>query len=522
MITFPELLVYNQSSQFFCDISIPNFLFDQNQTMSLAILIMIPAVAYTIFLLLLKVLWRPYMTQRHFLKQGISGPGYWPPITGNSSEMRRKMAEARSRKLLPPSSSGHHRGVLQSLVPAYCDWSTLYGKTFLYWFGFTPRLSFSDPLLIKEVLLSKDGTFERLDSDPLSKQLLGDGLSELKGQKWAVHRRIATLALNLEQAKSWMPKMADSTLKMFEKWEKGGEVEFEMDVHKEFHTLSADIISRTIFGSSFEKGLRFLPTKKNVERWRVNSGIRKSIRQLIKENNNNNKWDCDSSSRNMLDLLMSPHKNPDNGKEDKLDVEEIIEECKTFYFAGKETSANTLTWAIVLLAMHQDWQTKARQEILNVCGYNHLFTSQHLADLKLLTMILNETLRLYCPITTIQRRACRDVKVGQLQVPANTQVSLCVIAAHCDPGTWGDDADQFNPERFSKPRKHLAAFFPFGLGPRICAGQSFAMVEMKLALAMLLKRYSFQLSASYVHSPLQFMTVQPQYGAHILLRKIGE
>ncbi|CAN1323541.1 Cytochrome P450 CYP72A616 [Linum perenne] len=337
---------------------------------------------------------------------------------------------------------------------------------------------------------------------------------------------------------------------MIQKWDRmiGEKEEFEIDVHKEINELSADIISRTVFGSSFEQGkrifalqeqqthlfvlavntiyipgFRIIPTKKNMERWRLDKETRDSIRALIESNNNK---DEPRNSRNMLSLLTFTYRNQDgieeknpDGKEDKLDVEEIIEECKTFYFAGKETSANTLTWAILLLAMHQDWQTKARGEILHVCkdmGY-----SQHLGELKLLTMILNETLRLYCPITTIQRRVCRDTKVGHLQVPENTQVSLCVIAAHHDPETWGDDADMFNPERFNKPRKHIGAFFPFGLGPRNCVGQSFAMVEMKLALAMLLKRYHFRLSPSYVHSPIQFMTVQPQYGAHIVFSKIG-
>ncbi|CAI0463862.1 unnamed protein product [Linum tenue] len=368
--------------------------------------------------LLHSVLWRPYRTQRHFQKQGISGPGY-RPITGNSSEFRQKMAEARSRNLPTPSDNNGRHQVLQSLVPAYCDWSRIHGRTFLYWFGLTPRLTFSDPAVIREVLLCKDGTFERLDSDPLSKLLLGDGLSELKGPKWAVHRRIAALAFNMEQVKcyiktppkGWVPKMVESTLKMFQDWEEGkaGEVEFEMDVHKELHTLSADIISRTIFGSSFEEGkrifelqeqqtylhfasvfsvyipgFRFLPTKKNRKRWRVNEGIRGSIRKLIEAENAKSE-----KSRNLLSLLMSPNRNPD-GTEDKLEVEEIVEECKTFYFAGKETSANTLTWAIVLLAINQDWQTKARQEVLQVLDdrtNNILLSAESLGELKLVRKI---------------------------------------------------------------------------------------------------------------------------------------
>ncbi|CAN1323539.1 Cytochrome P450 734A6 [Linum perenne] len=531
----------------------PQFSSPPNQPdMNLLLLLLLPPLAFSTYFLLKFVhsfIWLPFLIQRQFNSQGITGPSY-RLITGNSAEIRRLFGRAAQSK--PTGGGGcffHHRDVVARVAPFYHEWSRTYGKTFLYWFGSNPRLAISSPEVIKEVLLNKSGSFGKVRFNPLSKLLLGDGLVGLEGDQWALHRRITNQAFNMERVKEWVLEMVASVDKTLNKWEqiRGDKEEFEIDVHKEAHNLSADIISRTAFGSSYEEGkriftlqdqqlhlvslalrsiyipgFRFLPTKKNRERWRLEKQTRESIKALIQSNNRliegNKKKKDDYDPKNMLSLLMSPHKNPD-GKEDKLDVEEIIEECKTFYFAGKETSANTLTWAILLLAMHQDWQTKARGEILHVCkdmGY-----SQHLGELKLLTMILNETLRLYCPITTIQRRVCRDTKVGHLQVPENTQVSLCVIAAHHDPETWGDDADMFNPERFNKPRKHIGAFFPFGLGPRNCVGQSFAMVEMKLALAMLLKRYHFRLSPSYVHSPIQFMTVQPQYGAHIVFSKIG-
>ena len=120
----------------------------------------------------------------------------------------------------------------------------------------------------------------------------------------------------------------------------------------------------------------------------------------------------------------------------------------------------------------------------------------------------------------MMRKVSKNVKLGSLDIPANTQLHLAMTSVHHDPEIWGEDANDFNPFRFKEHRKYLASFFPFGLGPRICAGQNLAVVEAKIALSMIIQRYLFELSSTYVHAPMQFMTMQPQYGAHILFRKI--
>ncbi|CBI28155.3 unnamed protein product, partial [Vitis vinifera] len=479
--------------------------------------------------------WRPRKIEHHFSKQGIRGPPYRFFI-GNVKELVGLMLKASSQ----PMPFSHN--ILPRVLSFYHHWKKIYGATFLVWFGPTVRLTISDPDLIREIFASKSEFYEKNEAHPLVKQLEGDGLLSLKGEKWAHHRKIITPTLHMENLKLMVPVMAKSVTEMLEKWmamSKSGEVEIE--VSEWYQTLTEDVITRMAFGSSYEDGkaifqlqaqqmvmaaeafqkvfipgYRFLPTKRNMNSWKLDKEIKKSLVKLI-DRRKENRWkeNPEKCPKDLLGLMI----------EETITVQDIVEECKSFFFAGKQTTSNLLTWTTVLLAMHPQWQVRARDEVFRVCGARDTPTKDDVVKLKTLSMILNESLRLYPPIIAAIRRAKTDVELGGYKIPRGMELLIPILAVHHDPLIWGNDANEFNPARFAegvaRAAKHPVAFIPFGLGVRTCIGQNLAILQAKLALAIILQRFSFTLAPSYQHAPTVLMLLYPQYGAPITFRTLS-
>nr|XP_011460595.1 PREDICTED: cytochrome P450 72A15-like isoform X1 [Fragaria vesca subsp. vesca] len=525
--------------------------------------------------------WKPKMLERRLKQQGIRGTPY-TPLIGDMKEFVRQIKEAWSK----PMSLNHQIvsrvdpftlntvqrygmhplhvtsgyvlcvGILLMKPIFGLCFETCAGKISMCWVGTTPRLIIMDTEIVKEVLSNKLGHFHK---PPLNPQILilTKGLSTLQGEKWVKHRRIINPAFHLEKLKGMIPVFAVSCSKMIEQWKENPFLQgrCEIDIWPELQKLTADVISRAAFGSTYAEGrkvfelqrelltltveamqtlyipgFRFIPTKKNQRRKKLHNEITSMLRNIV-QNKINAMRAGESSVDDLLGLLLQSNGQTDLSENasstrsnEMMTIEDVIEECKMFYLAGQETTSSLLTWTMIVLAMHPDWQEKAREEVLRVCGEKEP-NFEAIGRLKIVNMILNEVLRLYPPAIASYQHAYKETKVGDIVVPAGVDLNLPTLLIHHDPELWGDDAVEFKPERFSEgvskaSKDQQQAFFPFGWGPRICIGQSMAMIEAKVALAMILQQFSFELSPSYTHAPYTLTILQPQHGAQVILHQL--
>ncbi|KAL4575515.1 hypothetical protein LXL04_022361 [Taraxacum kok-saghyz] len=521
------------------------FQFYYLQEMELSTVFCVSGVAAILILTISNWLWfKPKKIEKLLRYQGLKGSPY-RFVLGDLKEIMQMSSEAKSK----PMNLTHD--IAPRVMPFFHKSVTAYGKSCFTWMGTTPMVHISEPTMIREVF----GNFYQFqkprEGNPLTK-LLVRGLIVAQSDQWIKHRKIINPAFHVEKLKHMVPAFYLSCRDMMDKWGEmiTKESSCEMDIWPYLQTFSSDVISRTAFGSSFEEGRkifelqteqaelfikaahslyipgsRFLPTKDNKRMKEIHREVQVSIKIIIDKRVAAMKAG-ETSKDDLLGILLDSNYKEIEQKGNSnfgLSIEEVIEECKLFYFAGQETTGNMLVWTMILLGQHIDWQNRAREEVLHVFG-NKKPDIDGLSHLKIITMIFYEVLRLYPPAAFVRRVTREGTKLGKLNLPAGTLVQLNALLLHHDKDIWGEDVNEFKPERFlegvSKVTKGQSSYVPFGGGPRICIGQNFAMLEAKMALSMILQGFYFELSPSYSHAPHTIITLQPQFGAHFILHKL--
>lgn len=491
---------------------------------------------------------RPKRLRSKLEKQGIGGPS--PSLLyGNIAEIRKIHNRVHENLVKKSVDSGVKLHSWPSTaLPHLLQWRDEYGPLFVYATGNIQILCVTKPDMVKEISLCTSlnlgkPTYLSKDRGPL----LGRGILTSNGPYWAHQRKIIAPELYLDKVKGMVNMMAESTLMMIESWEtKAGDSvgQLEIKVDEDLRKLSADIISRACFGSSYAKGekifstlhalqrvmskgvvgvpgLRYLPNKHNKEIWRLESEVDAMILDVVKEHNQLN-----DNKKDLLQLILSEAEKTRDANDVPKDVsinKFIIDNCKNIYFAGHETSAISASWCLMTLASYPEWQARARAEVLEICGRN-IPDADMLRNMKTLTMVIQETLRLYPPVAFVVREAFEDIKFKEIYVPKGINVQIPIPILHQHQDLWGSDAPLFKPDRFAKgiagACKIPQAYMPFGVGARTCLGQNFAMMELKVILSLVLAKFSFSLAATYRHSPVFRLVILPEFGVSITVEKL--
>ncbi|CAN2060040.1 unnamed protein product [Malus fusca] len=418
------------------------------------------------------------------------------------------------------------------------------GEVFVFALGNTQILYVNQPDAVRDITtctsldLGKP-TYQFKERGPL----LGQGILTSNGTSWVHQRKIIAPELYMEKVKGMVNLITESTITLINSWNSRIEAEgglSDMKIDSYIGSFSGDAISRACFGSNYSKGeeifqklkqiqeamgrkaflagipgMRHLPTKSNREVWALEKEASALILQVVKERR------AAENEKDLLQIILESAKNSNLSQEatDRF----IVDNCKNIYLAGYETTAVAATWCLMLLASNQEWQERVRAEALQVCQ-GHIPDADMVRNMKQLTMVIHESLRLYPPVSVVSREAFKDMKFGDIHVPKGINVWTMVITLHTDPKLWGPDSYAFNPNRFANGIKGACKlpqlYMPFGVGPRVCLGQYFAMVELKVLIALIVSNFSFSLSPKYRHAPTLRLVVEPEHGVDLLVKKL--
>jgi cytochrome P450 len=385
---------------------------------------------------------------------------------------------------------------------------------------------FSDPELVREVLVEKADKFHK---GAIMKRgltpILGMGLVTSDGDFWKRQRKLAQPAFHYKRIESYAAVMVDHTLKMLDTWGDGD----ARWINKDMMKLTLNIVCKTLFDadvsgdaervgellvkvmeilnerfSSVVNPPEWIPTPKRLRLRRMGAELDAIIQRFIDERRRTNEDKGD-----LLSMLMLAE--DENGE--RMSDKQLRDEVMTLFFAGHETTAMTLTWTWYLLSQHPAVYQRVIDEVDAALG-GRPATVADLPNLPYSEQVIKESMRLYPAVSGVNRRAIEDVTIGGYTVPKDTEISVATWAMHRSP-RYFDNPLQFDPERFSpenEKRIPKYAYLPFAAGPRVCIGNSFAMMESRLILATITQQYRLSLVPGQQIVPEQILTVRPKYG----------
>ncbi|WP_414664734.1 cytochrome P450 [Horticoccus sp. 23ND18S-11] len=383
----------------------------------------------------------------------------------------------------------------------------------------------SEPALIAEVLQTRPANYVRDTRSSRSMKLVtGESLLSTSGEAWRRHRRLAQPIFHQRRLAALTDTTLAVCLETAARWEELSASGGTVDLVAEMSRLTFSIVGRCLFSADLggrtaavesaysvlldelfrrARAIATLPLWVPTPRHRRFHHALASIDAIVAELIQHRR----AAATEQDDLVGSLLRARDEDGS-ALDDTEIRNHAITFLLAGHETTASTLTWAFCLLDQHPGELAIVQQELARELGPRlpHLDT---LPQLGALDRALQETLRLFPAIWIAERRVVATDVLGGFALPKNSSVLLSARITQRLASYW-PEPDGFRPARFSgdTPPGLARGFFPFGAGPHHCIGQHFALLEARVALAVLLQRFRVRLAEGFP-SALAGITLRP-------------
>lgn len=444
---------------------------------------------------------------------------------------------------LPPLVKGHpvlgvirpiRRDPLGFLMGAFKE----HGDVVRYRIGPLRSNLIAHPDGVKHVLQEhvKNYTKDHVSYD-MVRWIAGDGLLTSRGETWLRQRRLAQPAFHRQRIAGFAELMVRRSEETLAAWEQaaatgrpvevgdammrlalrivgdalfGADVDAQAEViSRNFHTVSDQVVTRF---RSFNIIPPVLPRRRDREWRQAAAALDAVIYGMIAERRRN-----EEDRGDLFSMLMLAQ---DEETGERMNDRQLRDELLTMLVAGHETTATALTWAWALLDKHPHVAAKLHAELDAVLG-ERAPTLADLPQLAYTRMIIDETLRLYPPIYIFSRAVKADDSIGGYSLPKGSAVEICAYITHRHPAFW-PDPERFEPERFTPEQvaaRHKYAYFPFSTGPRICIGNSFALMEATLALATLARRLRLRLADGVLPQPEPLLTLRPLGGMHMVVER---
>jgi cytochrome P450 len=369
-----------------------------------------------------------------------------------------------------------------------------------------------------------------------ARQLVGNGLFTSEGELWLRQRRLMQPAFHRQHVAALVPQMAAAAASLAEQWgrHEAGRV---IDVVPDMMRLSLSIVGTTLFshdisGEADTLGRAFrvlfnhvsrrmnsqltlplwVPTGKNRAVRHAKELLDRVVLEVIEARRRH-----DPGPGDLLDLLLAAR---DEESGTGMNDQQLRDEVLTLLTAGHDTVGAALSWSWHLLGQHPEAQEALADEARARLG-GRPPTADDLPHLPLARAVFEESMRLYPPAPGVVRQAIADDAIDGRHVPAKAIVLPYAYVTHRDPDYW-EEPEAFKPERFlagAGAGRPKFAYFPFGGGPRVCIGNTFALTEGPLVLATLAQRFRLVSEPGHVVLPDTAFTLRPKNGVLMALHR---